>query len=217
MSDKKSATQTKSITQKPASKQKISAPLHTLKRCEWVSQEQIYIDYHDKEWAIPQYDNHKLFEKICLEGQQAGLSWITVLKKRECYRQCFHQFDPQKVAAMTEQDLDELVKNPGLIRHRGKLEAIVNNAKAYLKMQQEGDDFSTFIWSFVGGKPIINHYENSYDAPTRTDASDAMAKALKKKGFKFVGTTICYAYMQSMGLINDHTQGCFCHPDNKST
>lgn len=218
MSDKKSATQTKSITQKPSAKPKQTVKQATqdeLKRCEWVSQDQIYIDYHDDEWAVPQYDNQKLFEKICLEGQQAGLSWITVLKKRECYRECFHQFNPKKVAAMTESDIDELVKNPGLIRHRGKLEAIVNNAKAYLKMQQEGEDFSTFMWSFVGGKPIVNNYKSSYDAPTRTEASDAMAKALKKKGFKFVGTTICYAYMQSMGMINDHTVDCFCHPKNK--
>jgi DNA-3-methyladenine glycosylase I len=184
-------------------------------RCEWVSQDPLYISYHDKEWGIAQYDSQKLFEKICLEGQQAGLSWITVLKKRDCYRQCFHHFDPKKVAAMTDKDIDELVKNPGLIRHRGKLEAIVNNAKAYLAMAKNGEDFADFIWSFVGGKPIVNRFKSSYDAPTSNEISDAMAKALKKKGFKFVGTTICYAYMQSMGLINDHTTDCFCHPDKQ--
>ena len=221
MNDKKSATQTKSITQKRPTKQKLSdSPKNIaaeLKRCDWVSPDQIYIDYHDNEWAVPQYDGQKLFEKICLEGQQAGLSWITVLKKRECYRQCFHQFDPKKVAAMTEKDMDELVKNPGLIRHRGKLEAIVNNAKAYLKMQSEGEDFATFIWSFVDGKPVLNHVQTLKDIPTRTEVSDAMAKALKKKGFKFVGSTICYAYMQSMGLVNDHTLDCFCYPENISS
>lgn len=200
MNDKKSATQQQSEPKN---------------RCEWVSQDPLYINYHDNEWGVPQYDNKKLFEKICLEGQQAGLSWITVLKKRDCYRQCFHNFDPKKVASMTSEDLDELVKNAGLIRHRGKLEAIVNNAKAYLAMQKNGEDFSTFIWSFVGGAPMINRYKTAYDAPTRNDISDAMAKALKKKGFKFVGSTICYAYMQSMGLINDHISGCWCHPDNK--
>lgn len=202
MNDKKSAIQQQSEVQN---------------RCDWVSQDPLYINYHDNEWGVPQYDNKKLFEKICLEGQQAGLSWITVLKKRDCYRQCFHNFDPKKIAAMTSDDLDELVKNAGLIRHRGKLEAIVNNAKAYLTMQKSGEDFSTFIWSFVGGAPIINHYKTAYEAPTRNDISDAMAKALKKKGFKFVGSTICYAYMQSMGLINDHTSSCWCHPDNKKS
>lgn len=189
----------------------------TKNRCEWVTQDQLYIDYHDKEWGVPQRDGKKLFEKICLEGQQAGLSWITVLKKRDCYRKCFHNFDPKKVAAMTEQDIDELMKNPGLIRHRGKLEAIVNNAKAYLNMKKNGEDFVEFIWSFVNGSPVVNRYKSAWDAPTRNEASDAMAKALKKKGFKFVGTTICYAYMQSMGLINDHIVSCHCHPDNQKS
>ncbi|VFS46081.1 DNA-3-methyladenine glycosylase 1 [Budvicia aquatica] len=187
-----------------------------MQRCSWVNQDPLYIDYHDTEWGKPIHDGQKLFEKICLEGQQAGLSWITVLKKRETYRQCFHHFDPIKVAAMTPEDIDTLMLNAGLIRHRGKLEAIVNNAKAYLAMQEQGDDFAEFIWSFVDNKPVINHHslKTPETFPTSTPASDAMAKALKKRGFKFVGTTICYAYMQSMGLINDHMIECFCHPDN---
>lgn len=185
-------------------------------RCDWAGKDPLYIGYHDDEWGVPQYDNQKLFEKICLEGQQAGLSWITVLKKRDCYRQCFHQFDPEKVALMTEKEIDELMKNPGLIRHRGKLEAIVSNAKAYLVMQENGEDFSTFVWSFVDGAPQVNHYNAITDAPTRTETSDALAKALKKRGFKFVGSTTCYAYMQSMGLVNDHIVSCFCHPDRQN-
>ncbi|MDR0807281.1 MAG: DNA-3-methyladenine glycosylase I [Enterobacteriaceae bacterium] len=188
-----------------------------MQRCSWVNQEPLYIAYHDNEWGKPIYDNHKLFEKICLEGQQAGLSWITVLKKRETYRQCFHYFDPQKIAAMTSEDIDRLVQNAGLIRHRGKLEAIISNAKAYLTMQENGEDFSAFIWSFVDHHPVVNHFslKNLQNFPTSTPTSDAMAKALKKRGFKFVGTTICYAYMQSMGLVNDHLIECFCHPDQQ--
>lgn len=188
--------------------------LATPVRCGWVSTEQIYIDYHDNEWGIPQYDSQKLFEKICLEGQQAGLSWITVLKKRDCYRASFHQFNPAKIAKMTATDIDKLMENAGLIRHRAKLEAIVKNAKAYLAMEANGEDFSQFIWSFVNGKPQINNYISFKDAPTHTELSDAMAKALKKRGFTFVGSTICYAYMQSMGLINDHSSDCFCRQLN---
>lgn len=180
-------------------------------RCAWLNDDPLYIDYHDTEWGIPQHNGQKLFEKICLEGQQAGLSWITVLKKRQCYRDCFHQFDPEKVAAMTEQDIDKLVLNSGLIRHRAKLEAIVNNARAYLKMQAEGEDFAEFIWSFVGGVTKQNHLTSINNAPTKTAESDAMAKALKKRGFKFIGTTCCYAFMQSMGLVNDHTTDCLCY------
>ncbi|AWH88961.1 DNA-3-methyladenine glycosylase I [Limnobaculum parvum] len=189
-----------------------------MQRCSWVNQDPLYIEYHDNEWGKPVHDNQKLFEKICLEGQQAGLSWITVLKKRETYRQCFHHFDPVKIAAMTEKDIDKLMENAGLIRHRGKLEAIVHNAKAYLAMQAAGEDFATFIWSFVGNQPILNHLSMKKPAEflASTPISDAMAKALKKRGFKFFGTTTCYAFMQSMGLVNDHMIECFCHPDNPS-
>ncbi|MGX2966706.1 DNA-3-methyladenine glycosylase I [Ursidibacter sp. B-7004-1] len=179
-------------------------------RCSWVGDSQIYIDYHDHEWGKPEFNSQKLFEKICLEGQQAGLSWITVLKKREHYRTAFYQFDPQKIAQMSENDLDCLMENQGLIRHRAKLAAIIRNAKAYLAMQAEGEDFSQFIWSFVNGKPQVNNITDLSDVPAKTDISKAMSKALKKKGFVFVGETTCYAFMQSMGLVDDHLNHCFC-------
>ncbi|MGX2973969.1 DNA-3-methyladenine glycosylase I [Ursidibacter arcticus] len=179
-------------------------------RCSWVGDSQIYIDYHDHEWGKPEFNSQKLFEKICLEGQQAGLSWITVLKKREHYRTAFYQFDPQKIAQMSENDLDRLMEDQGLIRHRAKLAAIIRNAKAYLAMQAEGEDFSQFIWSFVNGKPQVNNITDFSDVPAKTDISKAMSKALKKKGFVFVGETTCYAFMQSMGLVDDHLNHCFC-------
>lgn len=179
-------------------------------RCSWAGNSQIYIDYHDNEWGKPEFDSRKLFEKICLEGQQAGLSWITVLKKREAYRQAFHQFSPEKIATMTEADLDHLMENAELIRHRAKLEAIVKNAKAYLAMQANGEDFSQFIWAFVDGQPQINDVPTMSAIATKTEISKAMSKALKKKGFVFVGETTCYAFMQSMGLVDDHVNHCFC-------
>ena len=179
-------------------------------RCPWAGTSEIYIDYHDHEWGKPQFDGRKLFEKICLEGQQAGLSWITVLKKREAYREAFHRFEPEKIVRMTTTDIDRLMQNAGLIRHRAKLEAIVKNAKAYLAMQAAGEDFSRFIWAFVGGKPQINNVPDLDSVPVKTAVSAAMSKALKKRGFVFVGETTCYAFMQSMGLVNDHINTCFC-------
>ncbi len=179
-------------------------------RCHWCGDSDIYIKYHDEEWGKPQFDSQKLFEKICLEGQQAGLSWITVLKKREAYRQAFYQFVPEKIAQMREQDIDTLMQNPQLIRHRAKLEAIVKNAKAYLNMQSKGEDFSQFIWAFVDGKPQINNVPNIDSIPSKTDISKTMSKALKKRGFVFVGETTCYAFMQSMGLVDDHLNDCVC-------
>ncbi|WP_373099550.1 MULTISPECIES: DNA-3-methyladenine glycosylase I [Pasteurellaceae] len=177
-------------------------------RCSWCESAQIYIDYHDQEWGKPQYDSVKLFEKLCLEGQQAGLSWITVLKKREHYRQAFYHFDPHKIAAMGEQDIDRLMLNPGLIRHRAKLQAIVKNAHAYLAMEKCGENFSDFIWSFVNHQPQINDRPTPDSIPAKTPTSALMSKALKKKGFVFVGETTCYAFMQSMGLVDDHINGC---------
>lgn len=179
-------------------------------RCSWAGDLPIYIAYHDNEWGMPEFDSQKLFEKICLEGQQAGLSWITVLKKREAYRAAFHQFDPEKVAKMTALDIDACMQNTGLIRHRAKLEAIVKNANAYLAMEKCGENFSDFIWSFVNHKPIVNDVPDLSVIPTRTDISKAMSKALKKCGFVFVGETTCYAFMQSMGLVNDHINDCRC-------
>ena len=179
-------------------------------RCSWANGSEIYQRYHDQEWGKPEYNSLKLFEKICLEGQQAGLSWITVLKKREAYREAFFQFAPEKIAQMQEADIDRLMQNVGIIRHRKKLEAIVKNAKAYLQMQQNGEDFSQFIWAFVGGKPQINNVPDLTVVPAKTVISTAMSKALKKKGFAFVGETTCYAFMQSMGLVDDHLNDCFC-------
>ena len=181
-----------------------------VKRCQWSEGSEIYIRYHDTEWGKPEFDSQKLFEKLCLEGQQAGLSWITVLKKRENYRQAFFNFDPHKIAQMQAVDIDQIMANAGVIRHRKKLEAIVKNAQAYLAMEANGEDFSQFIWSFVGGKPQINDVPNLANIPAKTATSLAMSKALKKKGFVFVGETTCYAFMQSMGLVDDHLNECFC-------
>ena len=179
-------------------------------RCAWAGDSPIYIDYHDNEWGKPQFDSQKLFEKICLEGQQAGLSWITVLKKRDAYRAAFHHFEPKNVAKMTASDIDELMQNAGLIRHRAKLEAIVKNANAFLEMEKRGENFSDFIWSFVNHRPIINDVPDLSIVPAKTEISKAMSKALKKRGFVFVGETTCYAFMQAMGLVNDHINGCCC-------
>ena len=179
-------------------------------RCAWAGDSPIYIDYHDNEWGKPQFDSQKLFEKICLEGQQAGLSWITVLKKRDAYRAAFHHFEPKNVAKMTASDIDELMQNAGLIRHRAKLEAIVKNANAFLEMEKRSENFSDFIWSFVNHRPIINDVPDLSAVPTKTEISKAMSKALKKRGFVFVGETTCYAFMQAMGLVNDHINGCCC-------
>ena len=181
-----------------------------MKRCDWAGELPIYVDYHDKEWGKPEFDSRKLFEKICLEGQQAGLSWITVLKKREHYRAAFFQFDPERIAQMTAQDVDSLMENAGLIRHRAKLEAIITNARAYVAMEKCGENFADFIWAFVEHQPQINDVPNLAAVPAQTATSQAMSKALKKKGFVFVGPTTCYAFMQSMGLVNDHLNDCCC-------
>ncbi|ORJ52153.1 DNA-3-methyladenine glycosylase I [Kluyvera intermedia] len=186
-----------------------------MQRCGWVTQDPLYLAYHDEEWGVPQMDGKKLFEMICLEGQQAGLSWITVLKKRENYRNAFHQFDPEKVAAMGPDDVERLVLDAGIIRHRGKIEAIIGNARAWLAMEQNGEPFAPFVWSFVDNEPQITLAAALGDIPTSTPASDALSKALKKRGFKFVGTTICYSFMQACGLVNDHITGCFCHPGGR--
>ncbi|EFA4057301.1 DNA-3-methyladenine glycosylase I [Escherichia coli] len=186
-----------------------------MERCGWVSQDPLYIAYHDNEWGVPETDSKKLFEMICLEGQQAGLSWITVLKKRENYRACFHQFDPVKVAAMQEEDVERLVQDAGIIRQRGKIQAIIGNARAYLQMEQNGEPFVDFVWSFVNHQPQVTQATTLSEIPTSTSASDALSKALKKRGFKFVGTTICYSFMQACGLVNDHVVGCCCYPGNK--
>ena len=183
-------------------------------QCAWVTEDPIYIEYHDNEWGKAVYNSQKLFEMLCLEGQQAGLSWITVLKKRQHYQHCFHQFSPEKIAQMTPQHIDVLMQDKGLIRNRLKLNAIVSNANAFLAMEQKGESFSQFIWQFVNNQPLINAPLSPEQIPVNTSVSDLMSRELKKRGFKFVGTTICYAFMQACGLVNDHLIGCPCHPQS---
>lgn len=185
-----------------------------MQRCGWVTEDPLYLAYHDREWGIAQNNKQALFEMLCLEGQQAGLSWITVLKKRENYRRAFHAFDPQAVSLMDDEDLARLMQDSGLIRHRGKLTAIINNARAYLAMEAKGEDFARFVWGFVDNQPVVHHFANYKEAPTTSEQAIALSKALKQRGFKFVGPTICYSFMQACGLISDHQINCFCHPDN---
>ncbi len=180
-------------------------------RCPWCGDDPLYVAYHDEEWGVPLYDKQKLFEFLLLEGAQAGLSWITVLRKRENYRAAFDNFAPEKIARYTPARVEKLLLNEGIIRNRLKVESAIRNAKAYLAMEKAGEDFSEFLWSFVGGKPQQNRLRSMKDAQASTEASDAMSRALKKKGFNFVGSTICYAFMQATGMVNDHMQDCFRH------
>ncbi len=180
--------------------------------CPWPGQHADYIKYHDTEWGVPCRNSQQLFEKLCLEGQQAGLSWLVVLRKRAHYRRCFYNFVPQQVARISDAQLQQLVLDPGLIRHSGKLAAIRNNARAYLRLQEQGVDFAAWLWSFVGGEPVINDFACMSQVPSQTTQSQAMSKALKKAGFAFVGPVGCYAFMQSMGMVNDHLTGCHRHP-----
>jgi DNA-3-methyladenine glycosylase I len=179
-----------------------------VQRCAWVDSSQIYQDYHDNVWGRPVLDTKELFAKLCLDGQQAGLSWITILKKQQGYEEAFFHFDPHKIVNMTEQDLLAQRENTAIVRNKLKIQSIYNNAKAYLELEAEGQNFSEFIWQFVSHKTIINQWQRIQDVPTSTPESDNMAKALKKRGFSFVGTTICYAFMQAVGMVNDHTTDC---------
>lgn len=183
------------------------------KRCPWCGDDPVYQKYHDEEWGVPVHDDRRLFEKIVLEGAQAGLSWITVLKRRENYRRAFDGFDMQKVAAYTDRDVARLVNDAGIIRNRRKIESAINNAQRVLEIQKVHGSLDAFLWQFVGGRPIENDWECGKDIPATTPESDAMSNALKKAGFTFVGSTICYALMQSCGLVNDHTVDCFRHKE----
>lgn len=178
-------------------------------RCPWAKEDPLIIEYHDKEWGIPVHDDNLLFEFLVLEGAQAGLSWITVLKKRENYRKAFDNFDPTKIAHYNEKKIEELMDNPGIIRNRRKITSAVANAKAVLEIQREFGSFDSYIWQFVGGKPIQNKWKTMTDVPSFTVESQEMSKDLKKRGFKFVGPTICYAFMQAVGMVNDHIKDCF--------
>jgi DNA-3-methyladenine glycosylase I len=177
-------------------------------RCSWCEGFDLYRQYHDTEWGVPLRDSKKLFELLILEGAQAGLSWSTVLKKRESYRKAFDFFDPKKIAKYDDKKVAELLANPGIIRNRLKVAATIGNAKAYLALEKSGQPFNEFIWSFVQNKPIQNKRQALNELPARSSESDAMSKALLKVGFKFVGTTICYAFMQASGMINDHLVSC---------
>lgn len=182
--------------------------MEDIRRCGWVNEDPLYKDYHDKEWGVPVHEDRKLFEMLVLEGAQAGLSWYTVLKKRDNYRLAFDGFDPVKVARYSEEKIAELLANEGIIRNRLKVQAAVTNAQAFLKVRELFGSFDAYIWQFVGGSPIQNHWEKLSDVPASTAQSDAMSKDLKKRGFKFVGTTICYAFMQATGMVNDHIVDC---------
>lgn len=183
------------------------------KRCAWVTTDQVYIDYHDKEWGRPLKDDQQLFELLCLEGQQAGLSWLTILKKREHFRQAFDSFDPEIIAGYSTDKIEELMNNKGIIRNRLKITSIISNAQAYLKVTEREGDFSSYIWQFVEGNSIINAWDYQQHVPSETDISRQMSKQMKKDGFTFVGPTICYAYMQSAGLVNDHETTCSCYKE----
>ena len=172
------------------------------------------IDYHDNEWGIPVHDDIRWFEHIILDGAQAGLSWKTILHRREGYRQAFENFDPVKVAAYDEKKIEALLNDPGIIRNRLKINSAVNNARAFLKIQEEFGSFDVYIWGFTGGKPVINHWMSLSELPARTPLSDTISKDLKKRGFTFVGSTIVYAFLQAAGIVNDHVVSCFRHPSH---
>ncbi len=183
-------------------------------RCPWCGSDPLYVAYHDDEWGLPLRDDRALFELLVLEGAQAGLSWITVLRKRENYRRAFDGFDPQRIARYSERRLERLLLDPGIVRNRAKVAGTVASARAYLKLEQEGG-FARHVWSFVGGRPLQNAFESLRQVPAQTAESQAMSKDLRARGFTFVGPTICYAFMQAAGLVNDHLVSCFRHREVK--
>jgi len=188
-----------------------------IKRCDWAGDVSLaYIEYHDKEWGVPVWDDCTQFEFLILEGAQAGLSWSTILNKREGYRRNFADFDAEKVARFTQKRIDKILLDPGIVRNKLKVNAAVTNAKVFLEVQEEYDGFCNYIWQFVGGKPKQNRLKSMAEIPVTTDESDALSKDLKKRGFKFVGSTIIYAHMQATGMVNDHLTSCFRHRECKA-
>ena len=181
------------------------------RRCQWAKSD-LMIAYHDAEWGVPLHDDRALFEFLILEGHQAGLSWGIILRKREAYRAAFDGFDPVKVAHYDKRQVQRLLADPGIIRNRLKIESAIKNANAFLEIQREFGSFDSYIWQFVGGKPLVNRRQNMREVPAKTPESDAMSKDLKRRGFNFVGSTICYAFMQAVGMVNDHLVTCSCHP-----
>ena len=178
-----------------------------MERCGWAGPDPIYIDYHDTEWGVPEYDSRALWEKLILDGFQAGLSWITILKKRDNFRDAFQGFDPNIIATWGETEIDALLQNKGIIRHRGKIVATITNAQAYLRLEQD-QSFADYCWSYVGGRPLVNEFTSLSEVPAQTEISQKFSKDLKKRGFKFCGPTIVYAWMQACGLVNDHLITC---------
>ena len=183
--------------------------MNTLNRCAWCLSNQLYIDYHDHEWGIPNHDDRHLFEMLILEGAQAGLSWYTILQKREGYRLAFDNFDTEKIAHYDEQKVQELLQNPAIVRNQLKVRAAITNAQAYLQVLETTNSFDEYIWQFVDHQPIVNHPLKLTDVPVKTAESDAMSRDLKQREFKFVGSTICYAFMQAVGMVDDHVEDCW--------
>jgi len=185
------------------------------RRCDWSGTDPLYVKYHDREWGVPVHDDRRLFEMLILEGAQAGLSWLTILRKREDFRRAFDHFDPSRVAKYDGRKIRELLSNPKIIRNRLKIQAAVQNARAFLEVVDEFGSFDRYMWRFVGRKPFQNRRARLKDIPARTEESDALSKDLKKRGFKFVGSTICYAFMQAVGMVNDHVVECFRYKEIK--
>ena len=181
----------------------------TATRCGWVNDDPLYIGYHDHEWGVPVRDDRKLYEMLTLEGAQAGLSWYTILRKREAYRRAFDGFDPERVARYDERKVASLLEDPGIVRNRLKVRAAIGNARAWLDLRESGTGFGEYLWEFTGGAPVVNAWRRLEDVPASTPVSEAMSKALKRLGFRFVGPTICYAFMQAVGMVNDHVTTCF--------
>lgn len=184
-------------------------------RCGWCGSDPLYVDYHDSDWGVPEYDARALWEKLVLDGFQAGLSWITILRKRETFREVFEDFDPERVAGWGEAQVEAALGNPGIIRHRGKIESTIRSAQLFLDIES-GEGFTPWLWSFVGGAPVQNGWTDMSQVPAATDQSTAMSKALKKRGFNFCGPVICYAFMQATGMVNDHITSCFRHDQVKA-
>jgi len=180
-----------------------------MKRCAWCGNDSLYVSYHDEEWGVPVHDDRRLFEFLVLEGAQAGLSWLTILKKRENYRKAFDDFDVQRIAGYGQQDITRLLQDSGIVRNRLKIDAAIRNARGVLSIREEYGTLDTFLWSYVDGAPVQNAWERMADLPAKTKTSDQMSKDLKKRGFNFVGSTICYALMQAVGMVNDHVTNCF--------
>lgn len=187
----------------------------TRRRCAWCGTDPLYVAYHDREWGRPVRDDRRLFEFLLLEGAQAGLSWITILRKRDEYRKAFHRFDPARIARYTRTDVRRLLANEGIVRNRAKIASAIGNARAFLRLQREVGNASVFLWSFVDGRPRVNRFRSMKEVPAFSPEAERMSRELKKRGFRFVGPTICYAFMQATGMVNDHLTTCYRHPQRR--